>query len=70
MRNKLPVVIENFDLPRDESREKEEESRGYASVLFLLSLIVVCWSVLTIILLGRWQNERKYIRKIWGEFNC
>ena len=53
MRNKLPVVIENFDLPRDESREKEEESKGYASVLFLLSVIVVCWSVITIILLGR-----------------
>ncbi len=53
MKNKLPVVIENYDLPVDESKETEDESRGYASVLFLLSVMVVCWSVVTIILLGR-----------------
>ena len=49
MKERLPVVLENRELP---SSEKKENS-GYASVLFILSLIVMAWSALTIVLLSR-----------------
>ena len=50
MKEKLPVVLENLELPRDEFEEKNEKkvSYGYVSILYLLSLIITASSIIVI----------------------
>ena len=55
MRNKLPVYIENNDLPVDSYniRNKRDNSYGYVNVLYLTSMIITVLSVLTVIFVGK-----------------
>lgn len=55
MRNKLPVYIENNDLPVDSygMKDKRKNSYGYANFLYLASMIITVCSVLTIIFVGK-----------------
>ena len=55
MRDRLPVELENFELPQDKYAkpvEREGISYGYVNILSLLSLIITIGSVLAIIFLG------------------
>ena len=56
MRDRLPVHIENRDLPTDryESREMHRHySYGYVNILFLASIITTILSVVTVIMVRK-----------------
>ena len=57
MRNRLPVNIENRELPVDEymiDRENtRENSYGYVNILYFSSLIITIASVIAVIMFGR-----------------
>lgn len=56
MRDRLPVHIENRELPKDEFSKRNEEndnSYGYVNVLFLASIITTIASIITINILIR-----------------
>lgn len=59
MKNKLPVYIENRELPIDEYRSVSSiNSYGYVSILYLASIIITVSSVLVVIFFGnRWFYE-------------
>ena len=55
MRNRLPVELENLELPIDKysnNNNNNNKSYGYVSVLYLLSLLITIGSVLTVLFLG------------------
>lgn len=55
MRDRLPVHIEDRELPMDDFRKRTRDSEysyGYVNVLYLASIIITLASVLTIIVLG------------------
>ena len=56
MRNRLPVNIENRELPVDEymiNRENNREnSYGYVNILYFSSLIITIASVIAVIVYG------------------
>ena len=56
MRNRLPVNIENRELPVDEymiDRENtRENSYGYVNILYFSSLIITIASVIAVIVYG------------------
>ena len=51
MRNRLPVYIEDHELPKMDVH-KNEDSYGYVNILYLSSIIITVASVLTVIVLG------------------
>lgn len=55
MKNRLPVYIENRELPQDvniENRKNREEvSYGYINILYILSLLITGASVITVLFL-------------------
>ena len=55
MRERLPVDIENLDLPIDEYKrfDKQNNSYGFANIFYLLGLIITVLSVLTVIFFGK-----------------
>ena len=55
MRSKLPVYVENNDLPVDSFnvRNKRDNSYGYVNVLYLVSIIITVLSILTVIFVGK-----------------
>lgn len=56
MRDKLPVYIENRELPRDKfnsDNNKNGLSYGYVSILYLASIMITIVSVLTVIFFKR-----------------
>ena len=57
MRNRLPLNIENRELPVDEymiNRENNREnSYGYVNILYFSSLIITVASVIAVIMFGR-----------------
>ena len=54
MKSRLPVYIENLDLPEDlEHMPQRKASYGYVSILYILSLIITGLSVAIVIVLGR-----------------
>ena len=57
MKERLPVVLENLELPKDEF-EKENEKRvsyGYVSILYLLSLMITIGSIIAVLVVrNRW----------------
>ena len=54
MRNKLPVYIENRELPKDEfMTNNKDKSYGYVSILYLASIMITVVSVLTVIFFRR-----------------
>ena len=53
MRDKLPVYIENRELPKDKFNTDNNKSYGYVSILYLSSIMITVISVLTIIFFRR-----------------
>ena len=51
MKNRLPVYIEDNELPKIDV-DKNDNSYGYVSILYLSSIIITVASVLTVIVLG------------------
>ena len=51
MRNKLPVLIEDNSLPRDDlgNNIKKNNSYGYVSILYIMSLIITGISVIVVL---------------------
>ena len=55
MRERLPVNIENYTLPMDKTshdKENNNNSYGYVSIMFLLSLLITLGCVISLIVLG------------------
>lgn len=53
MKERLPVVIENLELPIDEFKKEEKtNSYGYVSILYIISLLITIGSVLTILIVS------------------
>ena len=54
MRNRLPVNIENRELPVDEynNDNNRENSYGYVNILYFSSLIITIASVIAVIVYG------------------
>ena len=52
MKNKLPVYIDNLELPTDELKKHEtnNNSYGYVSILFLLSTMITLASLLALLI--------------------
>ena len=52
MKERLPVVLENLELPDDiyEHKEEKQVSYGFVSVLYLLSLMITIGSIITVII--------------------
>ena len=56
MNDRLPVDIENLELPYDQFKRLDNDntnSYGFANILYLLSIIITLGSVLTVIFLGK-----------------
>ena len=55
MRDKLPVYIENRELPKDEFdiNNGNNKSYGYVRILYLVSIMITVVSVLTVIFFRR-----------------
>ena len=54
MRERLPIEMDNLQLPKDEFmvNESKRNSYGYANILYILSMIITVGSVLVVIFLG------------------
>ncbi len=54
MNDRLPVVIENLELPNSLEKEKKklDKSYGYVSIMYLLSLLITLGSIVIIIIFG------------------
>ena len=53
MKNKLPVYLENLELPKDELKKEikpKQNSYGYVSILTLLSTLITLASLLVILI--------------------
>ena len=56
MKDKLPVNIENLELPYDEFKRldaADNNSYGYANIMYLLAIIITLGSVLTIVFIRK-----------------
>ena len=54
MRNRLPVYVEDRELPVDNYKKRDNSnSYGYVNVLYLASIIITITSVLVVIVLGK-----------------
>lgn len=56
MRDRLPVHVEDRELPMDQFRERVKDkdySYGYVNILYLVSMMITIASVLTVIILGK-----------------
>ena len=53
MKEKLPVVLENLDLPFDEMKERDErdDSRGFVRSIVIIGIVIVTWSIAAILFL-------------------
>ena len=59
MRDRLPVYIENNSVPEDNFKLMEKNnSYGYVSVLYLLSIIITLGSIITLLIIGgsKWKK--------------
>ena len=57
MKEKLPVVIEDMELPEDRFKKKDEmdAAKGYVKSVLLVGLVCATWSIAAILfLLNRW----------------
>lgn len=54
MNNRLPVNIENLELPDDQFKKEENNnvSSGFVSIMSLISLIITIGSILVILVFG------------------
>ena len=56
MKNKLPLYIDNKELPVDKynmnKKQDNSGSYGYVNILYLTSIIITVLSVITVVFLG------------------
>lgn len=61
MRDKLPVCIENNSIPEDNLKlPRKNNSYGYVSVLYLLSIIITLGSIITLLVIGGLKWKKVY----------
>ena len=49
MKERLPVVLEDFELPKDQfAKEEKKVSYGYISILYILSLMITAGSIIAV----------------------
>ena len=54
MKNKLPVYLDNLELPKEELKQSNNNNNyGYVSVLTLISTMITLASLLTIIIFNK-----------------
>ena len=54
MKNRLPVYIENRELPMDGYKKRDNSnSYGYVNILYLTSIIITIASVITVVVVGK-----------------
>lgn len=55
MRERLPVIMDDLELPNDNYVPKKEKkvSYGFVSVLYLLSLMITVGSLITVLIFKR-----------------
>lgn len=54
MRNRLPLYLENRELPVDNFNKRDNSnSYGYVNVMYLLSIIITVCSVITVMIFGK-----------------
>ena len=56
MKNKLPVYLEDRELPLDKYNSNNKDnsnSYGYVNIMYLASIIITIASVLTVIFVGK-----------------
>ena len=56
MRNKLPVYLDNNELPKDTysmNTRYNSNSYGYVNIMYLASIIITIASVMTVIFVGK-----------------
>lgn len=49
MKNRLPVYMDNLELPKDNINVKRKNSFGYVNILYIMSLIITGISVLIVL---------------------
>lgn len=49
MKNKLPIYIENKNLPTNPYKKEDKESYGFVNTLYLLSTLSLIISLVTVI---------------------
>ena len=54
MRNRLPIYVDNKELPIDKYnlKKKKSNSYGYVNILYLTSIIITFLSVMTVMFFG------------------
>ena len=55
MKNKLPVLIENNELPKDTTNMeiRNNNSLGYVNILYIVSLIITSFSIAVVMVLRK-----------------
>lgn len=54
MKNKLPIYLDNLELPKEELKQvNKNNSYGYVSILTLLSTMITLASLITIIIFNK-----------------
>lgn len=57
MKNKLPVYLDNLELPKDNLKKEiyhNQNSYGYVSILTLISTLITLASLITVLIKSRW----------------
>lgn len=49
MKSRLPVYMDNLELPKDNVNIKRNNSSGYVSILYIMSLIITGISILIVL---------------------
>ena len=53
MRDRLPVEIENLELPKDNNKKTDKSSSyGYVSFLYILSMVITTITLLVVLVIG------------------
>lgn len=53
MKNKLPLYLENLELPIDKDKSNRMYSFGYIDFMYIISLVVTCLSIILVLLLRK-----------------
>ena len=52
MKERLPIELENLELPQEPMVYEKKPSYGFANIMYLLGMIITAGSVLVVVLLG------------------
>lgn len=53
MRSRLPLYLDNLDLPKERNYVSRNKSYGYVNFMYIISLIITGFSIVIVLLLGR-----------------